>query len=176
MKNAVSNNLTIAKLHYFSYTAGLLQPFLKLYQIDQPMLSFFFEDLKGLVKTLLTDIINPSVLEKSKTAKELLDIKLDEQKKLVKTKDVHIGFAATNETQKQLQKDTATIAQVRAFKREARNFFIPTLKKIYARCPLLSDVVKNFTIFTTFNLEKIQPDKAKYLNQKASYCFKNLLT
>ena len=70
------------------------------------MLPFLFDDLKGLVKTLLTNIINPSVLEKSKTATELLDIKLDDQKKLLKTKDVHIGFAGTNEIQKQLQKDT----------------------------------------------------------------------
>ena len=35
--------------------------------------------VKGLVKTLQTNN-NPSVLEKSKTVKELLDIKLDDQK------------------------------------------------------------------------------------------------
>ena len=85
----------------FSYIAGLLQPFLKIYQTDQPMLPFLFEDLKDLVKTLLTNI-NPSILEKSKTVKELLDIKLEDQKKnILKTKNVHIGFAATNETEKQ---------------------------------------------------------------------------
>ena len=60
------------------------------------MLPFLFDDFKGLVKTLLTNNVNPNVLEKSKTAKELLDIKLDDQKKIVKTKHVLIGFAATN--------------------------------------------------------------------------------
>ena len=45
------------------------------------MLPFLFEDLKDLVKTLLTNI-NPSILEKSKTVKELLDIKLEDQKKI----------------------------------------------------------------------------------------------
>ena len=65
------------------------------------MLPFLFEDLKDLVKTLLTNI-NPSILKKSKTVKELLDIKLEDQKrKILKTKNVHIGFAATNETEKQ---------------------------------------------------------------------------
>ena len=123
------------------------------------MLPFLFDDLKGLVKTLLRNI-NPSILEKSKTVKELLDIKLDDQKKLLKTKDIHIGFAATNEIQKHLQKDTVTIDQVRTFKREAT---IATLKKIYAKYPLLFDVVKNCTIF---NLEKIQPDRGKYLRKK----------
>ena len=62
-------------------------------------------------------------------------------------------------------KRTLTIEQVRTFEREARNFVIATLKKIFAKCPLLFDVVKNCTIF---NLEKIQPDKAKYLKQKAN--------
>ena len=69
IKNAVSADLIIAKLHYYSFIAGLLQPFLKLYQTDEPMLPFLFDDLKGLVKTLVANIINPIVLEKSKTAK-----------------------------------------------------------------------------------------------------------
>ena len=47
-----------------------------------------------------------------------------------------------------------TIDQVCTFKREARHFVIGTLKKIYAKCPLLFGVVKNCTIF---NPEKIQP-------------------
>ena len=98
MKNAVSDGLTIAELHYYSYIAGLLQLFLQLYQPDYPMLPFLFDDLKGLVKTLLTNI-NPTVPEKSKTAKELLDIKLDDQINVMKPKDVHIGFVATIEIQ-----------------------------------------------------------------------------
>ena len=69
------------------------------------MLPFLLNRFKVPVKTLLENIINPSVLEKSKTATELLNIKLDDQKNL-KTKNVHVGFAATNEIQKQLQKDT----------------------------------------------------------------------
>ena len=65
--------------------------------------TLFVNGLKRLKKTLLTNVINPSVLEKLKIAKELLEIKLDDQKTLLKTKDV--GFAATSEFQKQLQKD-----------------------------------------------------------------------
>ena len=49
------------------------------------------------------------------------------------------------------------------FKRETRNFVIATLKKIYVKCILLFDVVKNCTIF---NPDKIQPGKTKYLKQK----------
>ena len=42
--------------------------------------TLFVNGLKRLKKTLLTNIINPSVLEKLKIAKELLEIKLDDQK------------------------------------------------------------------------------------------------
>ena len=80
IKSTVSNDLAIAKLCYFSYIARLLQLLFRLYQTDQPMLSFLFDNLKGLVKTLLANIINPSVHEKSKAVWELLDIKLDDQK------------------------------------------------------------------------------------------------
>ena len=105
IKTAVSDDLSTAKRHYFSCIAGLLQPFLKIYQTDQPMLPFLLNRFRVPVKTLLENIINPIVLEKSKTSTELLNIKLDDQKNL-KTNTVHVGFAATNEIQKQLQKDT----------------------------------------------------------------------
>ena len=49
------------------------------------------------------------------------------KKKLLKTKDVHTGFAATNEIQKKLQKDTLCDHHTSfSFKREARNFVIAT--------------------------------------------------
>lgn len=123
--------------------------------------TLFVNRLKRLKKTLLTNVINPSVLEKLKIAKELLEIKFHDQKTLLKTKDV--GFAATSEFQKQLQKDTVTIEHVCTFKRKAINSVVSTVKKIRAKCSLLFDVVKTCTKFVP---EKIQQDKAKYLKQK----------
>ena len=50
--------------------------------------------------------------------------------------------------------------------------------KIYTKCPLRFSIVKSCTIFSP---EKIQPEKAKYLKQKANLLFQifvklNLLT
>lgn len=134
VKNAVSDPFTKSKLYYFSYIAGLLQPFLKIYQTDKPMLPFLFDDLKSLVKTLLTNIVDSNILEKSKTTKELLDIKLD-QNNLLKTNDVHIGFAASSEVRKLLVKDVVTTKQVAVFKKEARTFVIGILKKYIYKVP-----------------------------------------
>ena len=45
IKNAVSDDFTIAKLHYFSYIAGLLQQFLIRYQTDQPLHPFLLDEI-----------------------------------------------------------------------------------------------------------------------------------
>ena len=98
------------------------------------MLPFLFDDLKSLVKTLLTNIVDTNILEKLKTTKELLDIKLD-QNNLLNTNYVHISFAASSEVRKLLVKDVVTTKQVAVFKKEARTFVIGILKKIYTKLP-----------------------------------------
>ena len=51
VKNAANDNLMAAKLELFSYIAGILQPFFKSYQSDDPMLPFLYFDLKSLVSS-----------------------------------------------------------------------------------------------------------------------------
>ena len=53
VKNAANNNLMAVKLEFFSYIVGILQPFLKSYQSDDPVLPFLYFDLKSLVSSLL---------------------------------------------------------------------------------------------------------------------------
>ena len=51
--SAVTDNLTPAELHLFSYVAGIFQPFLTKYQSDKPMIPFLYSDLLKLVKSVL---------------------------------------------------------------------------------------------------------------------------
>ena len=41
IKDAVKNLFLPAKLHFFCYVAGIVEPFLKEYQTDIPMIPFF---------------------------------------------------------------------------------------------------------------------------------------
>ena len=41
----MNDTLTTAKLQFFLFVAGILQPFLKLYQTDQPMIPFMYNDI-----------------------------------------------------------------------------------------------------------------------------------
>ena len=108
IKNAVSDDFTIAKLHYLSYIAGLLQQFLILYQTDQPMHPFLLDDLKVLINKYYQSKCTWEI----KNSERVTWYKAGWKKKPLKTKDIHIGFAATNEIQKQLQNYTVTIKQV----------------------------------------------------------------
>ena len=51
-KDAVDDPLTVAKLEFFIYVAGLLEPYLKCYQSNQPMGPFIYCNLKKLVTCL----------------------------------------------------------------------------------------------------------------------------
>ena len=53
VKDAVNDPLTAVKLEFVIYVAGLLGPYLKSYQSDQPMVPFIYFDLKRLVTCLL---------------------------------------------------------------------------------------------------------------------------
>lgn len=46
---AIKDNLTVAKLNYFSFIASILEPFLTKYQSDDPLVPFMYDDITSLV-------------------------------------------------------------------------------------------------------------------------------
>ena len=53
-----------------------VEPFLKKYQSDKPMIPFIYEDLKDLVSRLLELFVKPAILEKNKTGKKMMKLDL----------------------------------------------------------------------------------------------------
>ena len=94
VSSAVDDILLPAKLSFFSFIAGILEPYLKAYQTEKPMLPFLYTDLKQLCKKLLELIVKPDILAKCKSG---LDFKNIDLKKSGNTKGnkVFIGYAAT---------------------------------------------------------------------------------
>ena len=56
-----------AKLKYFCYVADIIELYLKKYQTDKPMIPYMYEDLKVMLKKLLSLVVKPEKLEKCKT-------------------------------------------------------------------------------------------------------------
>ena len=68
--------LMIPKFQFFTYVASVLEPFLRLYQTDAPMIPFMYFDIKNLVTNILKLFVKLEVIEGCKTALDLLEIDL----------------------------------------------------------------------------------------------------
>ena len=56
------------KLTFFSLVYGLVEPYLKVFQSDHPVVAFIYSKVKLVIKLLLSLIVKPSIIEKSKNA------------------------------------------------------------------------------------------------------------
>ena len=75
VNSAIQDPLLRAKLAFFASTAGLMQPYLQVFQSDAPLLPFVTSDLQGLLETLMSKFVKQGELEKAGTAFKL--VKLD---------------------------------------------------------------------------------------------------
>ena len=59
------------------YIASKVKPYLKMYQTDNPMISYMYFDLKTMLKDLLEIIVKLKVIQKCKIGKQLIKIDLE---------------------------------------------------------------------------------------------------
>ena len=97
VKSAVEDLLTPAKLKFFSFLAGFLQPVLVKYQTDKPMVPYLYQDLSKLLKKLMRLIVKPDVLTKCESISDLENVNLNDKNVIMKSKDINIGFATRSE-------------------------------------------------------------------------------
>ena len=71
LKDAVKDQLIIAKLQFFSFVASMVEPYLTSYQTDSPMAPYIYFDLKNLVVNLLKLFIKSEVIENCKTSSDI---------------------------------------------------------------------------------------------------------
>ena len=80
LKWAVLNDFTVAKLQCFSYIASKVAPYLKMYQANPSMIPYMYFDLKTMLKNLLEINVEPEVMQKCKSGKQLIEINLEKKK------------------------------------------------------------------------------------------------
>ena len=56
LTEAITDDLIPLKLSFFSYMASLLQPFLKKYQSDKPLIPYLYDDLTKVLKVFLETV------------------------------------------------------------------------------------------------------------------------
>ncbi|XP_057299676.1 uncharacterized protein LOC130630266 [Hydractinia symbiolongicarpus] len=147
VKDAAKDLLTPAKLKFFSFLAGILQPFLVMYQTDKPMVPYMYQDLTKLLKNLMRLIVKPDVLTKCESISDLKAVNLNDNSVLMKPKNYNLGFATRFEINELKRKDLITNAQVAKFFTDAVIFVRSIVEKLFDKSPLSKNVVKNSTIF-----------------------------
>ena len=69
LHDSVTDLFTPAKLNFFSYIATFFQPFLTLYQTDNPVVPFLYDNLMKFVKKIMLLIFKPDVVNPCTTVK-----------------------------------------------------------------------------------------------------------
>lgn len=146
VKKGIDDPLTVVKLNIFAYVAGLLQPFLTVFQGDGPLLPFLCANVKELIVALLGLIVKTKAIEEAKTS-ELLQLP-ENKKNLLATKNVHLGFAAETELQNLLRSEIIDEEQATNLREEAMVFIKACIAKLAERNPLMSSIVRNCEAFS----------------------------
>lgn len=147
LNKAVKDPLTEAKISCFSFICSLVEPYLKKFQSDKPMVPFLYTDLKALIKNILQLVVKPVILDKCKTGMQMSSIDLDKNENLLPLTEIELGFGVKNIIKDLKRKDTITNKEVAEFKIEAQRFIISVLQKLFERSPIKSDFVRFCSIF-----------------------------
>ena len=97
VQEAINDPFTLAKRKLFSFVSDIVEPFLKKYQSDKPMIPFMYEDLKDLVSRLLELFVKPTIHEKNKTGKKMMKLDLYDKEILLSAEKINAGFAVESE-------------------------------------------------------------------------------
>ena len=92
--SATKDPLILIKLHFCSYIAGTMKPFLTEYQYSRPMMPFMCDDLHQLLRDIVSKYVKFETLEKCKNASILCDVNLSGAKNHLSNKEVDIGSGA----------------------------------------------------------------------------------
>ena len=130
LKSTVEDLLTPAKLQFFSFLASLFKPFLVMYQTDQSMIPYMYNDLQKLLRKLILLIVKPDLLQNCKSATNMKNLDLSDKGNLLKLKDINIGFAASSTLKELKRKDLITNGQIAYFFNDVMLFICSTVQKL----------------------------------------------
>ena len=147
IKDAVKDLFLSAKLLFLCYVAGIVEPFLKEYQTDIPMVPFLYFDLKAVMRNFLDIVIGPAVIGACRSGKHLKEIDLSKKGNLLSLSKINLGFAVEKEINTLTKFDVVTIQQINKFKESARDFVVEMLYKLFERSSLGSTLLRCASVF-----------------------------
>ena len=133
MKASLDDPLLPAKIAFFAEIAGKLEPFLKRYQSDDPMVPFMAADLQGVLVSLGRMMLKDAYVEK------VHRIELTEEK-LLHPNDLKLGLGVRDSLRKTCSNDKMQVARLKG---QCFLFVKTLLSKLQASCPLKSRFLRS---------------------------------
>ena len=157
-----------AKLHFFVFLAGILKPYLVLFQTDAPMLPFMYNELSQILTRLLGLIYRKEKLDEASTLPKIM--KVDWPNKKENQLDdclIDVGAAAKNS----LTKAKVAAEKKRPFRKGCNLFVLNTLLKLQERLPTKYSVMRNASSINPLNMVNDGTAMSKRFVQLANYLF-----
>lgn len=141
LREAVQNPLLKAKLSAFRSILSDVEPFLRRFQSQKPMVPYLFTSLEELMKNIMMRFVKSEKIVEANTSQKLMNLDLQDSANLVSVEKVDIGYAA-----KSLLKQVKCSEKDKlSFKNEFRSFLIIMLEKLRDKSPLQSHLARGLT-------------------------------
>ena len=119
-----------AKLHFFSFVAGILKSYLVTFQTDNPMVPFMFDVLENILNRLLVLIFKKEKIDGAKTIIKKVKVNwFNGEENQLEDDLVDLG-AATNDI---LKKTQVAVEKKRKFRNQCKKMVLNILFKLQER-------------------------------------------
>ncbi|CAM4672851.1 unnamed protein product [Leuciscus chuanchicus] len=141
VKNRCADPLFTVKVGIFISIAREIEPFLTMYQTDQPMLPFLAEDMTRLIKGLMSRFVVDTHLKESSTLK-LLNVPYQDRNLHKDASQIDLGFVADS-TLKQLR-STKKVSDKQSLeiRLDSKTLLMTLLDKLLAKAPVKHTLVR----------------------------------
>ena len=130
--DSIQDPFMISKLMFFlSFVCALVEPYLKVFQDNHPMVPFTYSEVKSVTKSLFLLIVKPSIIEKFRTATDSKKINLSSEESLFSLRYVEIEFEIMKELKELIKKDNVSAKYIRKFFEESISVFCGMAIKLF---------------------------------------------
>lgn len=135
----VKHDILLAKLHFMLTVTTELEPFLRMFQSNKPLLPFLYMELMNMLKNIMQRFIIGKVMDLAITNTELMQVDIRNKENYIAINKIDVGFSARAQLPGKNERD------VLSFLRDCRNFLIVLCERLNLKSPLRKKIVKGFS-------------------------------
>ena len=167
LKVYLADPITLAILQFALSVGELLELFLTLFQAEQPLVFFMYENLKDLILSLVTRFVRTEVIKH--TLSQIVKLNFRDDSKILPSASIDVGFAANSILKKLNTRQSTKVCQ---FRKNAKTFHIELMTKLAEKALIKYP----FTLFlSSLSPMQIIAVSNKSLKKRFGKILKNLL-